>query len=198
MKKTIQVVIILMLISCSIKKQTGNNDAKSDCQIAMSIFEKEFLSSCPISNGADAVINYLEEFQGYSRNKKFDLGNGSVRFNAKDALIYGYPVLDEKSLYLLNFSPNLKGYESWILFQAIYFFERKEDKDAVLNQMKKAIIEDLKLSKEVKFTLANEPYERYYFPCGSGFNLKHGEVDGKFIIDILWARGISAPSGLPN
>lgn len=191
MKKTIKVVLILMLFSCSTNKQIVNNETKSDCQIAMSIFEKEFLSTCPISNGAEDVINYLEEFQGFNRNEKFDFGNGSVRFNAKDAFIYGYPVLDEKSLFLLNYSPNLRGYESWILFQAIYFFERKEDKDAVLNKMEKVINEDLKLGKEVKFTLANEPYERFYLPCGSGFNLKHGEVDDKFVIDILWVREAS-------
>ncbi|MEZ4960191.1 MAG: hypothetical protein R2830_10290 [Saprospiraceae bacterium] len=191
MKRTIQVVIIMMLISCSINKQTGNNDTESDCQKAMSTFEKEFLSSCPISNGAEEVINYLGEFQGFNRNEKFDFGNGSVRFNAKDASIYGYPVLDEKSLFLLNYSPDLRGYESWILFQAIYFFERKEDKDAVLNKMEKAINEDLRLAKEVKLTLANEPYERFHLPCGSGFNLKHGEVDDKFVIDILWARETS-------
>ena len=191
MKKTIGFVLILILFSCSTNKQIGNNETKSDCQIAMSIFEKEFLSTCPISNGAEAVINYLKEFQGFNRNERFDFGNGSVRFNAKDASIYGYPVLDEKSLFLLNYSPNLRGYESWILFQAIYFFERKEDKDAVLNKMEKVINEDLKLVKEVKSTLAHEPYARFYLPCGSGFNLKHGEVDDKFVIDILWAREAS-------
>ena len=191
MKKTIQVVTILILFSCSINKQIGNDDTKSDCQIAMSIFEKEFLSSCPISNGAEDAINFLEEFQGFNRNERFDFGNGSVRFNAKDASIYGYPVLDEKSLFLLNFSPNLRGYESWILFQAIYFFERKEDKDAVLNNMEKVINEDLKLDKEVKFTSASESYQRFYLPCGSGFNFKHGEVDDKFVIDVLWAREAS-------
>jgi len=191
MKKTIQVVSILMLFSCSINKQTGNIETKSDCQIAMSIFEKEFLSSCPISNGAADVINYLEGFQGFNRNEKFDHENGSVRFNAKDASIYGYPVLDEKSLFLLNYSSDLRGYESCILFQAIYFFEEKEDKDAVLNKMEKVINEDLKLGKEIKFTLANEPYKRFYLPCGSGFNLKHGKVGDKFVIDILWAREAS-------
>lgn len=94
-------------------------------------------------------------------------------------------------MFLLNYTPNVKGYESWVLFQAIYFFERKEHKDAVLNRMEEVIRKDLKLDREVKFSLANQPYERFYLPFGSCFNLKHGEVDNQFVIDILWASKTS-------
>jgi len=191
MKKIITAVILLLLFSCSAKKQIGNTEAKSDCQVAMATFEKEFLSFCPISKGPEEVIKYLEKYQGYKRNEKFDLGNGSIRFNAKDASIYGYPVLDDKSLFLLNYTPNSGGYESWRLFQAIYFFKKKKDKEAVLKKMEKVVGEDLNLRIEDKLTLADVPYKRVHLPCGSAFDLKHGDVDDKFVINILWAKDAS-------
>lgn len=195
MKNLTVVLVIFIITSCSAKKQIVTKPSELDCPSIFAIFEKELLSSCPVSKGPQSVISYLEQFPGYYRNEKFDAVNRplrSVRFNAKQASIYAYPVLKEKSLFLLNYASNTSGYEGWTLFHTIYFFKNKADKDVVLKRMLKILKEDLNLTYEEHFTIAKESYKRFYLPCGSsGFNFKHGDWEDKHIIDILWVKDAS-------
>jgi len=76
MKTKFQTIIVLSLFSCSLKSQIVNNDAQTDCQLAMATFENAFMSSCPISK---ALANeayyrvYMPCGSGFNlRHKKYD------------------------------------------------------------------------------------------------------------------------------
>ncbi|MBK8055921.1 MAG: hypothetical protein IPK35_22285 [Saprospiraceae bacterium] len=152
------------------------------------MFESEVLASCPISKGPSEVIKYLENLKGFQRNKEYDFGNGSIRFNAKNAKLNGFDLIDDKSLFLLNFDTNNENsYEGWWLFQAIYYYNKSGDKEIELNRILKVLNENLRLKKEIHYDGLGNPYERYTLSNETGFNLKHGSRNNQHIIDILWA-----------
>lgn len=183
------IVSLVGLFGCTAKIQPVINptDLSQNCDKEMGILEKNAFLSCPIVKGPDSVLSFLEKKSGFIRNKEFDFGNGSVRFNAKNADFLGYKLKDEKSLFLLNYFKDENGKETFSLFQAIYFFENEEDKNANVQHIVHVIEDELHLKFELNFTLDGKSYKRYFLPCGSGFNLKYSEAGSdNHLIDILW------------
>lgn len=181
--------ICLIANSCTLKPKNNKNLINSiqSCDKEMVILEKNIFLSCPISKGPEAVLSFLGQKSGYIRNKEFDYGNGSVRFNAKNADFLGYKLKDEKSLFLLNYFKDEQGKDTFSLFQAIYFFENEEEKNISVQNIVHLVEDELHLQSEINFTLDGKSYKRYFLPCGSGFNLKYSEIGSyNHIIDILW------------
>lgn len=169
------------------QKETETDNNKQECLDALLGIQEDLFNLSPIKDGAEATISYLESLPNYIRNKEYDLGNGSVRFNAKGASVYGYELQDEKSLFLINYHIAGGHKDKIFLFQAIYYFQSEEDKKAMLKQIKYSLEGKLQLEKEIKYDAARSPYDRYYLPCGSGINLKYSKSDDeRNIIDILW------------
>ena len=183
------IITLVGFFGCNskIKPIIKPTDLNENCIKGMVVLEKNAFLSCPIIKGPDSVISFLEKKSGFFRNKEFDFGNGSVRFNAKNADFLSYKLKDEKSLFLLNYFKNEQGKEVFLLFQAIYYFENEDDKNRCYQNIVHVIENELHLNPEIKFTLNGQSYKRYYLSCGSGFNLKHSEVGSDSqIIDILW------------
>lgn len=144
-------IFLLGLNSCSINKKekeipqnqiTANDSTgESRCEQIFKRIQVELFNANPISSGADSLIAYLEKAPSFIRNKKYDHGNGSVRFNAKDAEVYGYNLIDEKSLFLINYTLAGPQKNKVFLFQAIYYFENKEDQLELTQRMKKFLSE---------------------------------------------------------
>lgn len=183
------IVSLVGLFGCTVKIQPVINptDLSQNCDKEMGILEKNAFLSCPIVKGPDSVLSFLEKKSEFIRNKEFDFGNGSVRFNAKNADFLSYKLKDEKSLFLLNYFKNKQGKEVFLLFQAIYYFENEEEKNSCYENIVHIIENELHLKAEIKYTINRQSYNRYYLSCGSGFNLKHSETGSdNHIIDILW------------
>lgn len=178
------------MLSCTQKlaDRTGTTHVESDCMTVLKVFEKKLISSCPISEGPEEVIQYLEQLPVFFRNEKYSGENGIVRFNAQNAQIYGYPIVDDKSLFLLNYDLDKEGYESWSLFQAIHFFEKKKDKVVLLEKMISVLEVELGLVNNTQNEVLGTPYYRYELPCGSGISVKSTDEGDKHIMDILWVR----------
>lgn len=179
----------MIINSCTIKPTSNKNSVNSirNCDKEMIVLEKNIFLSCPISKGPDSVLSFLSAKSGFIRNKEFDFGNGSVRFNAKNADFLGYKLKDEKSLFLLNYFKDEYGKDTFSLFQAIYFFEKEEDKNISVQNIVYVIENELHLKSEINSTLDGKSYKRYFLPCGSGFNLKYSEIGSdNHLIDILW------------
>jgi len=135
----------------------------------MNKVEEILYMSCPVQEGPQAVISYLENKPDYIRNKQFDKGNGSVRFNAKNARFEGYELVDEKSVFLLNYHIQK---DEFSLFQAIYFFKNEEDKNIVYSKIAEFLKNEASFNHDLKSDIRGKSYDRYYLPDGSGFNLK--------------------------
>ncbi len=188
-KVLIFIFIYLEINSCGIKSINNKNpiNAIQNCDKELIALENNAFLSCPISKGPDSVISFLTRKSGFIKNKEFDFGNGSVRFNAKNADFLGYKLKDEKSLFLLNYFKDEHGKDTFSLLQAIYFFENEEDKNISYQNIVHIIEEELHLKSEIKSTLDGKSYKRYFLSCGSGFNLKYTEAKSEnHIIDILW------------
>lgn len=176
-----------LALSCNtLKKDKVEPSQPASIGEIMPIIEKDLFMSCPISKGPNHVMAYLEGIPSFVRNKEYDRGNGSVRFNAKGATFFGAALIDEKSLFLLNYrteSPN----EKLTLFQAIYFFKNEADKKVNYQRILDLLTKDLNLTYDGKHDLANNLYLRFYLPDGSAFNLKQTpDKSDKHVIDILW------------
>ena len=194
MKILIGVTFILSLYSCShlISKKSIENKPNNNCIEILKSLETNLFLSCPISESPDSVISYLAKQPTFIRNKEYDFGNGSVRFNAKNASFLQYNLVDQKSVFLLNYFNNENGKPTFFLFQAIYYFKNEGDKNQVYEKMIHLLDNQLKLLPEVMYDLNSEAYLRYYLPCGSGINLKQSKnLSDKSIIDILWYADVT-------
>ena len=194
MKVLIGITFILSLYSCSHlnNKKSIENKPNNNCIEILKSLETNLFLSCPISESPDSVISYLAKQPTFIRNKEYDFGNGSVRFNAKNASFLQYNLVDQKSVFLLNYFNNENGKPTFYLFQAIYHFKNKEDKNQVYEKMIDLLDNQLKLLPEVMYDLNSEAYLRYYLPCGSGFNLKqYKNLTDKFFIDIIWVLDVT-------
>jgi hypothetical protein len=189
-KGMIGLMLFLTTVSCSVLKNKSSclplrvNEGKLN---SLRVFEREVLASCPISKGPGEVIKYLDSLEGFQRNKEYDLGNGSIRYHAKNAKINGIDLFDDKSLFLLNYNIDDQSYEGWAMFQAIYYYANLNDKENELRRILKVLEEELALKKSIYHDIYKVPYSRYTLPDGSRFNLKHGSIDNQHIINILWA-----------
>jgi hypothetical protein len=189
-KIIISILFLLCFASCASQRAKPIKEIENEGPLSkdvMNEFERKVIGGCPISEGPLAVIKYLEELEGFHRNKEIDYGNGSVRFNAKNAEIYDRKLFDNKSVFLLNYNIANPTYEGWILFHTIYWFEEEEEKHSFLEYLITVFSEDLNLNKTTKSDLIGKPYSRYTLSNGSQFNFKHGSRGGKHFIDILWA-----------
>ncbi len=186
--------MISFCYGCCSKNIPANQSSKDfsfTCQEALQIFESNLLAEVPISRGPEPVIEYLSGLEGFYRNKDWDFGNGSVRFNAKNASLFGKHLVDDRSLFLLNYSLRKDGFDAWSLFQAIYFFDSKEDKDDVVKALYKTLYDDLDIEIIDKYDIERKGYDRIHLPCGSGFNFKHGDFGDRHVIDILWVPDVT-------
>lgn len=185
-RRIIFFALSVFLCSCTSSRQNIKAE-KKDCQQLMGIVEKYLFYSCPISKSPNEVILYLDKLNGFVRNKEYDFGNGSIRWNARNAKYHDSNLIDEKSLFLINYTIE-KGKESkYILFQAIYYFESEEEKDLYYNKILVVLNTELQLKQETKYDLLNNVYLRYYIPCKSRINIKQsGKRKDKYFIDILW------------
>lgn len=183
------IVILMSFFACVSQVELSTNDLEERALTttqAFNEFEKEAMGGCPISKGPLEVVDYLEGLSGYERNERFDNGNGSIRFNAEDAMINGLDLVDDKSLFLLNYNTEHPTYDGWMIFQAIYWFEKEKDYVAKYNKLVETFNMRLKLDKKIHYDILGNEYERYTLPNGSRFNLKHSDRNGKYFIDILW------------
>lgn len=182
-----------VLSACSQFVIKSTDNAYIKCSKIMPILENQVFLSCPLSKGPNAVVSHLEKLPTFVRNKDYDYGDGSVRFNARNASLFDLKLIDGKSLFLLNYHHNDKGEETFSLFQAIYFFETEEDKNLSYYKIIDLLEKKLMLTPQIKYDIAINTYQRYYLPCGSGINLKQTkDQTDKHIIDILWVPDTSA------
>ena len=198
MKKiNIQIITITGILTyfscCQLPvKKTINNELKLNCSEILTSIETNLLLSCPITKRPDSVISYLAKQPKFIRNKEYEYRNRSVRFNAMNASFGQYDLVDEKSLFLLNYFTNEDGKTTFSLFQAIYFFKSEDDKSQVYKKIIEILDDKLKLIPKVMYTMRNEAYLRYNLPCGSGFNLKQTiNWSDRHVIDILWVPDIT-------
>jgi hypothetical protein len=156
--------------SPSIQKSSARQDV---CKQALMAVEKKLFYSVPISKSPADVISYLDQLEGFARNREYDFGNGSVRFNAKNAKYGNSNLIDEKSLFLINYTIDQMKNPDFIIFQAIYYFETEEEKEKHFNEMLEVLNKELQLKEEVRYDLLNNLYARYYLPCKTAINLSN-------------------------
>ena len=181
--------VLCVLNSCnhSIQKVKSENIAVNECEKTMKIIERDLFISCPFSQNPLAAVLFLDSLANFKRNKEYDYGNGSVRYNSKNAKFYNCELVDEKSVFLINYSIDPKEKPKTYLFQAIYFFKREEDKNLVYDKMITVLNKELKLKPEIRSDIENNPYFRYYLPCGAGINFKYSvNRNDMHVINILW------------
>jgi hypothetical protein len=178
---------VLALISSCSRSVHKNVEEKKDCKQILMIVEKNLFYSCPISKSLADVILYLDKLEGFVRNNEYDSGNGSVRYNARNAKYDNSNLIDEKSIFFINHTIE-QGKESKLLtFQAIYYFESEEEKDRHLNKILEVLNNELRLKQEIRYDLLNNSYLQYYLPCKIGINIKQsGKLKDKYFIDVLW------------
>ena len=190
-------ILFLLLFNCSTNKKnidqsneeivTENSTKEKNCADLLRRIQEELFNSNSILSGADSLISHLENSPNFIRNKEYDFGNGSVRFNSKNAKVYDYELIDEKSLFLINYNITGPDENEVFLFQAIYYFKRKEDQLNLLDRMVKFLNNETSLIKTTHYDIEGNPYNRYYLPCGSGINFKFSpKEDKRNIINILW------------
>ena len=189
--RPVEIFLILVLscvigFSCAVKMNKANDKKSNQLAIDPNLtIERELFLHCPVYDGPDSVISFLEKKPEFLRNKEYDYGNGSVRFNGKNAFFDGYPLVDDKSLFLLNYS--IVGEHKFSLFQAIYHFKNKTDKQIIYEKMINTLDNILELSKMIQYDAIGNAYNRYFLPDGSGLNFKHSpEGMEKYFIDIVW------------
>ncbi|MEL6986223.1 MAG: hypothetical protein AAGK97_00175 [Bacteroidota bacterium] len=186
MKNHFTFILIILITACHSQKEITQATASSLTTIQQT-FEEKALAGCPISKGPLAVIDHLEQMEGFHRNKDYDFGNGSVRFNALNTSMYGRKLVDEKSMFLLNYNVDNPSYEGWTLFHTIYWFENEQDQQNMLKDLLKMFDDTFKLTQTTQYDGLRNPYARYTLPNGTQFNFKHLNADGKYVIDLLWA-----------
>lgn len=176
-----------MVISSCARTVQKTAAAKNDCKHVLATVEKNLFYACPISKSPAEVVSYLDNLEGYVRNKEYDFGNGSIRYNAKNAQYYNSNLIDGKSLFLINYTIDQGKESNFMLFQAIYYFESEAEKDSHYKKMLEVLNNELQLKQEVKYDLLNNSYLRYYLPCKTAINIKQsGKQKEEHCIDILW------------
>lgn len=154
---------------------------------AMSLFEKELMISCPISKGPSAVLSYLDELEGYSRNEELDVGFGIQRYDAKDAIAYGLSLVDNNSHFNFLYDVEDTTYNGWLSFQAIYSFKNERDKTVLYDRMIDMLNNGLRLPKNVETDISGQTILRYKLTNDSQFSIKQESNNSLHTIDILWA-----------
>jgi hypothetical protein len=190
MKKLLLYFLISVLFACSSVNKAGKT-ANSYIRIeadTMTYLEDNLFVGCPISKGANNTMAYIEGLQTFLKGIMSHERMGTVRYHAKNAKLFNAELVDEKSLFLLNFKPNSEAREI-TLFQAIYFFKKEEDKNATFQLIVKALEEGLGLTPIRNYDIEMKPYKKYYLHDGSGINLKYSSSGSdSHIINILWVE----------
>lgn len=190
-RRTITIVNFLLLLTgiCSCSRSMHQSVVeKKDCKQILRVIEENLFYSCPISKSPTEVISYLDNLKGFVRNKEYDFGNGSVRYNARNAKLNSSKLVDEKSLFLINHTTGRDKESKFILFQAIYYFESEAEKDLYYTKILEVLDKELQLKQEIRYDVLKNPYLRYNIPCNGGINIKQsGKRNDKYFIDVLWS-----------
>lgn len=188
---TVTIVYSLLLLTgiCSCARSMQQTIAeKKDCKQILRVIEENLFYSCPISKSPADVVLHLDKLEGFVRNKEYDFGNGSVRYNARNAKLNSSKLVDEKSLFLINHTTGRDKESKFILFQAIYYFESETEKNLHYTKILEVLDKELQLKHEIRYDLLKNPYLRYNIPCNSGINIKQsGKRNDRYFIDVLWS-----------
>lgn len=176
--------ILLILLHLAICPYLNAQDlAISDCQLQIRILEKELCFSCPLTDGADSAITYLEQRPDFIKNVESQYGHGSYMYGFTDARFSGCPLVEEKSFLLFN-SKTREDSSDIFLLDVMYCFESAFDQQKQVERLKQLFEQDLKWPHKTFFDVEGNPYERYSLSCAS-FNFKTGVTEnGQSVIRI--------------